>query len=116
MSVTPLGRLLRNVRQNTQELLKDMATTLEISVAQLSAIELGKRGMSAELADKLMSSYNLPINKEELSHLIDTSQGVYKEHFDNATEKQRDAFVMFARKYKELPESELDDWLDLLQK
>ncbi|NPD43831.1 helix-turn-helix transcriptional regulator [Providencia stuartii] len=102
------------MRQTANELLKDMAEKLGISVAQLSAIELGKRNMSAELADKLLASYNLSIDKNQLSILIDTSQQVYKENFGEATEKQRDAFVMFARKYKEMSDSELDNLISKL--
>ncbi|HHZ8355045.1 TPA: helix-turn-helix domain-containing protein [Morganella morganii] len=116
MSVTPLGRLLRNVRKSTHELLKDMASALDISVAQLSAIELGKRGMSPDVAEKLLAAYDVPVNREQLSILIDSSQQVYKEDFKDATEKQRDAFVLFARKYKELPETELNTILEKLQK
>ncbi|QGX87831.1 helix-turn-helix domain-containing protein [Escherichia coli] len=46
MQVTALGRFLRKIRIDKDQILKDMAEKLGVSVAQLSAIELGKRSIS----------------------------------------------------------------------
>lgn len=46
MKITQLGKFLRKIRIDCNQILMDMATELNISVAQLSAIELGKRAVS----------------------------------------------------------------------
>lgn len=117
MRVTALGKFLRKVRIDKNEILKDMAEHLNVSVAQLSAIELGKRSVSQEFVDNFMLAYaDTVISKEDFQCLVDLSQPVHKEDLQNASEKQRELFVTFARKYKELPESEADVWLETLKK
>lgn len=117
MKVTALGKFLRKVRIDKNEILKDMAENLRVSVAQLSAIELGKRSVSAEFIDNFMGTYaDTVLSREDFQCLVDLSQPVHKEDFHNASEKQRELFVTFARKYKELPESEANVWLETLKK
>ncbi|MCM7396634.1 helix-turn-helix transcriptional regulator [Enterobacter cloacae] len=117
MRITALGKFLRKVRIDKNELLKDMAENLKVSVAQLSAIELGKRSISAEFIDNFMSAYaDTVLSKEDFQCLVDVSQPVHKEDFHDASDKQRELFVTFARKYKELPESEANIWLETLKK
>lgn len=117
MKVTALGKFLRKVRIDKGEILKDMAEHLKVSVAQLSAIELGKRSVSSEFIDNFIAHYSDCIfSKEDFQRLVDISQPIHKEDFENASDKQRELFVTFARKYKELPESEANVWLENLKK
>ncbi|EAB9845812.1 helix-turn-helix domain-containing protein [Salmonella enterica] len=117
MQVTALGRFLRKVRIDKDQILKDMAEKLGVSVAQLSAIELGKRSVSADFVDNFMNIYaDTVISRDDFQCLVDVSQPVHKEDFKNASDKHRELFVTFARKYKELPESEANDWLEKIKK
>ena len=43
--LTALGRFLRKIRIDRNELLKDMADKLEVSASFLSAVENGKKSM-----------------------------------------------------------------------
>ncbi|HDN9019355.1 TPA: helix-turn-helix transcriptional regulator [Aeromonas salmonicida] len=111
-SVTPLGRFLRKVRIDEHELLKDMAAKLNISVAQLSAIELGKRSTSPEIVEKIVEQYSSYTKNEDINKIIEMSQPAHK--IDSGdTDIQRELLVTFARKYVELSDS---DAVDLLEK
>ncbi|MGX9361785.1 hypothetical protein C7420_101837 [Pantoea ananatis] len=117
MRVTALGKFLRKIRIDKNEILKDMAENLKVSVAMLSAIELGKRSISEEFVDNFMAAYpDTVISKDDIQCLVDVSQPTHKEDFQDTSEKHRELFVTFARKYKELPESEANVWLEKIKR
>lgn len=115
MNVTQLGRFLRKVRIDRGQRLNDMAEEMQMSVAQLSAIELGKRSISAKVKQRLITFYTQYCSgEEEVGRLVDVSQPSFKEDFDNADDFQRELFVSFARAYKAIPEEQARQWLDEL--
>ena len=59
---TRLGKLLRKIRIDRDEYMKNMAERLGITSAYLSAIENGKRNMGNALLEKLAEVYSLPDN------------------------------------------------------
>lgn len=115
MNITQLGRYLRKVRIDRNMILMDMAEELGISIAQLSAIELGKRSVSQDMSEKLITLYASHCSgEEEMQRLIDISQPSFKEDFGNTPELQRELFVSFARAYKAMPDEEAQSWLTTL--
>jgi transcriptional regulator with XRE-family HTH domain len=56
---TELGKELRNIRLEHNELLLDMATKLHMGSAALSSIEHGKIAISEEFLTKISKIYNL---------------------------------------------------------
>ncbi|WP_447876507.1 helix-turn-helix domain-containing protein [Serratia fonticola] len=115
MKITQLGKFLRKIRIDRNQILIDMATELDISVAQLSAIELGKRAISEMTKNKIISLYSSYCSgEEEVARLVDVSQPSYKEDFGGIPELQRELFISFARKYKEIPDEEALQWLQTL--
>lgn len=115
MNVTQLGRFLRKVRIDKNQKLNDMADDLEMSVAQLSAIELGKRSISAKIKQRIITFYaEFCSGEEELGRLVDVSQPTHKEDFEDASELQRELFISFARSYKAVPEDQARQWLNEL--
>ena len=115
MKITQLGKFLRKIRIDCNQILMDMATELNISVAQLSAIELGKRAVSDATKSKIIELYSsFCSGKEELERLIDMSQPSFKEDFEGIPEMRRELFISFARKYKEIPDEEAREWLQTL--
>ncbi|MFK9872711.1 helix-turn-helix domain-containing protein [Klebsiella pneumoniae] len=115
MNVTQLGRFLRKVRIDRGQRLNDMAEEMEMSVAQLSAIELGKRSISAKVKQRLITFYSAFCSgEEEVGRLVDVSQPSFKEDFEDVDDLRRDLFVSFARSYKALPEDQARQWLDEL--
>ncbi len=115
MNITQLGRFLRKVRIDRDQILHDMAEELEMSVAQLSAIELGKRSISPKVKQRIITLYScFSSGEEEVGRLVDVSQPNFKEDFANTKELQRELFVSFARKYRELPDEQAQKWLEEL--
>ncbi|HGM5963582.1 helix-turn-helix domain-containing protein [Serratia ureilytica] len=115
MKITQLGKFLRKIRIDCNQILMDMAIELNISVAQLSAIELGKRAVSDATKSKIIELYSsFCSGKEELERLIDMSQPSFKEDFEGIPEMRRELFISFARKYKEIPDEEAQEWLQTL--
>lgn len=69
--VTQLGKILRIVRINTGDSMRDMAKKLDLSVSYLSAIENGKRNVPEDFEFKILNSYDLSSeDKESLSRAI----------------------------------------------
>ena len=52
--LTEFGKFLRKIRIDRQELLRDMAGTLGVSVAYLSAVENGKRNVPVSWINKII--------------------------------------------------------------
>lgn len=71
MMLTDIGRFLRNLRLDNQELLYDMAIKLGISSAQLSSIETGKKKLRDIEFNKVVRLYGLSkLQINELEKLI----------------------------------------------
>lgn len=112
---TPLGKFLRKVRIDRDQVLYNMAEELEVSSAQLSAIELGKRSIAEKLKQRLITLYSqFASGEEEVARLVDVSQPTYKENLADTSEIKRELFISFARSYKDLSEEEAKKWLDEL--
>lgn len=112
---TPLGKFLRKVRIDRDQVLYDMAEELEVSSAQLSAIELGKRSIAEKVKQRLITLYSqFASGEEEVARLVDVSQPSYKEDLTNTSEIKRELFISFARSYRDISEDEAKKWLDEL--
>ncbi len=62
--VNQLGKILRKFRVDKELTLKDMATSLNTNPAQLCAIEISKKDIDNELAEKIVNQYGIEIIKE----------------------------------------------------
>jgi transcriptional regulator with XRE-family HTH domain len=73
--VTPFGRKLRELRAAKHRQLKDLAKTLKVSSAYLSALEHGRRGKpSPGLVQQVAAYFNLAWDQvDELKALADLS-------------------------------------------
>ncbi len=56
---TPFGKTLRKLRIDHSERLLDMAKKLDVSVAFLSSVEIGKRSVPVGLEEKIIELYAL---------------------------------------------------------
>lgn len=59
MAVTRFGKELRKLRIENDLILKNMADDLGVSVAMLSAIELGNRKIPKDMVEDIVDCYNL---------------------------------------------------------
>lgn len=107
--LSDLGKFLRKLRIDNDELLKDMAEKLSISTAMLSSVENEKRKAPLWFAQKIAEIYGLnEAERDELTYLVDTSNkrgGInIKTDFMSSGDK-RLAFA-FARKFPELDDGD----------
>lgn len=113
MAATAFGKFLRKLRVDNDLLLKDMAESMEVSTAQLSAMELGNRTIQLDLASKIANIYNVS-NVEEIEELISISQPSIKTNLKDVNEEQRKTMVMFARAFSDMSDDRLKQIQELV--
>ena len=115
--VTSLGKFLRGLRIENQEILRDMADNLEVSSAFLSAVENGKKKMPDSWYEKLANLYLLTEEQqEELKQAVMESSDVVELHIAHSACYQRDLAVSFAREFNSINEDLCKKLLNLLNK
>ena len=115
--VTVFGKELRKIRLDNDELLKDMATKLDITAAYLSSIENGKKKPTAVFANKICQEYSL--SDDAARDLMDAYYRTVEEiaiDAQNMTTKQFDMSLVLARKLNELDSDQIDSILKILNK
>lgn len=111
--LTPFGKVLRVFRVNNNELLKDMASRLDVTPAYLSAIENGKKEPTDELVARLYRAYSFtPDQKQELEEARAKTQKFIKLSFDN--DDDGDLGLLFARSLGSLSDTQRRDIRQIL--
>lgn len=113
--VTAFGKFLRKLRVEQELVLRDMAESLGVSSAQLSAMELGKRTIQPTLARKIVDTYGVA-SVEQIEQLIDVSQPSIKTDLTSGNDKQRETMIMFARAFDELSDEQIKSVQDIIMK
>ena len=107
--ITEFGKFLRSLRQSHAELLKDMAETLGVSAAFLSAVEAGKKSIPPTLVQQVIEAYRLPAQQIRDLHLAaDASQRSATIDLDGASPEARGVAVALARQFNSLSNYELE--------
>lgn len=110
-----LGRFLRILRIENQQVLKDMADILGVSSAFLSAVENGKKNMPVSWHEKLRVAYNLsPDQYDALEQAALESQKSISLNLENIPEANRQLAVSFARQFSDLDEETSNKILTIL--
>ncbi|MCM1194378.1 MAG: helix-turn-helix domain-containing protein [Firmicutes bacterium] len=105
---TAVGRFLRKLRIDNNEILADMASALSVSPAFLSAVENGKKRVPAGWSIKICDLYHL--NKQqalELDKAIAETEQSCEMNLSDVAQQNREIAVSFARKFKELDEEQI---------
>lgn len=103
--LTALGSFLRTLRDDRNELLKDMAVKLDMSPAMLSSIETGKRNISKGFAEKVAAVYGLGEEKREaLSLAIAQTKEEIAFNISGLSAADQKLAFSFARKFSDLDE------------
>ncbi len=101
-TLSPLGRFLRKLRIDRNELLKTMADKLSVSSAFLSAVEMGRKHVPEGWEQTLSDDYHLDAaQRTELSNAIAESSTSVRLDLTNFSADSRRAVVAFARKIQE---------------
>lgn len=115
--LTPYGKKVRKHRLDAGMKLIDLARKLGVSPAYLSSVETGRKNVTAALAERVGKAMNLSAAEvEELIALARESRSVTPVNLRGASERQRELAVVFARRFSELNEKEIDEVLGLLSK
>lgn len=106
--ITEFGKFLRSLRQSHAELLKNMAETLDVSAAFLSAVEAGKKSIPPTLVQQIIEAYKLPAKQvSELRDAVDASQRSATIDLTDASPAARGVAVALARQFNSLSGDEL---------
>ena len=115
--LTALGKALRILRLNNNEILKDMADKLNITSAYLSAIENGKREPTQKFMNALFLNYDL--TDEEKTRLNDayyTTIDSIRINLSDQTPEKKDLSLVFARKFDGLSDAQIQDLIKILNR
>lgn len=105
--ITTLGKFLRKLRIDRNEILKDMADKLEVTVSFLSAVENGKKKMPSEWNPKICDLYKLDKNqKKDFSEAIATSEEKIEMNIKELP-FGKDFAVSFARELPKMNEQQI---------
>lgn len=101
--LTAFGKFSRKLRIDKGELLKDMAEKLQVTSSYLSSVEMGKRSVPRNWAEKLQEIYCL--SEQEYVHLmnsIEVSKSEVTISLENKAFNDQEIILSFARKYDSL--------------
>lgn len=114
--LTELGKRLRMIRIEENELLKDMAIRLNITPAYLSSIENGKRVPTRKFIDKVVDTYDLLTEAvEDLMKAYYLTLEEVSIDLKQKNTKQQELGLVFARKFDELGEDKVRKLLSILK-
>ncbi|WP_375670526.1 MULTISPECIES: helix-turn-helix domain-containing protein [unclassified Bartonella] len=113
--LTPFGKILRKLRIDHSERLLDMAKKLDISVAFLSSVEIGKKSVPVGLEEKIIELYALD---QEVAEILRRESDACRKSF---TIKPSDTFRceaagMFSRLINIISQEDLELLKKLLEK
>ncbi|WP_375618614.1 MULTISPECIES: XRE family transcriptional regulator [unclassified Bartonella] len=113
--VTSFGKILRKLRIDHSERLLDMAKNLDISVAFLSSVEIGKKSVPLGMEDKIIKLYKL--DQEKASLLRKETYACRKSFTIKSSDPFRGEIIgMFVRNLENFSEQNLAELKDLLEK
>lgn len=111
------GKILRKYRIDHELLLRDMADAIGISIAFLSAVEVGKKKVPADLIGKLSSVYCL--DKETIDNLREAAALSNNEirftDIDQLGRADRETILAFAKNFESLDAAKKKKLLSLLK-
>ena len=101
--VTDFGKMIRVYRLEHGLMLKDMADKLNVPSSYLSAMEMGRKTISNEFIERLVSLF--PFTEEEkatLNKAVASSANVVKFDLRAMNANKRQMVLSFARKFETL--------------
>lgn len=115
--VTKFGKLLRKIRIDHGEILKNMADRLGVSPSFLSAVEVGRKSAPTGWSDIITDSYHL--SEEQRKELREAEQEAVvsvKIDFANSEQPQRTAAFVFARQFGSMSDETAKQVIQLLSR
>lgn len=113
--VTPFGKLIRQLRIEGEIHMKDMAKALHVSIAQLSAVEIGKRTLTDSYVKEVIKYFNkMKLNTGGLLDAADQSHKSVKIDLTGSDMASKQLVSSFARKFPTMSTAEKARFAKLL--
>lgn len=110
------GRILRKIRIDHGEILKDMAVKLKVSSAYLSAMEVGKRIVPKKIIDEIVRIYLLDGDTAtKLRIAAEENEKTIQIKIDTTTPEKRNAALVFARNFDNMDSALAEKIVKLMQ-
>lgn len=94
------GKILRKLRIDRGEIIRDMAEKIGCTASYLSAVETGKRSIPEDWAEKIIDLYNLESDAaEELRDAAMAEAKSIKIDINNLFGSKRKTAILFAREF-----------------
>ncbi len=114
--MTEYGKFIRTIRKERNENLMTMASKLNVSVAFLSALEVGKKQIPLNYAKKIQEIYNLnEYDYKELQEAIMMTNRRVLISLDNLNNDQQNVSIAFARQINTASQKTLDELRKILE-
>lgn len=108
--ITSIGKFLRKVRIDNNEILADMASKLNVSASFLSAVENGKRKIPSDWNKKISLLYGLNESQSErLDQAIAETEQCCEIDLSGVAKQNREVAVSFARKFATMDEEQIEE-------
>ena len=115
--LTEFGKLLRKIRIDNEELLRDMAAKLNVTPSYLSVVETGKRNIPEEWLDMIVRGYDLDTEEQkDLKESFFNSQNQVKFELSSMEYNDKDLVLAFAREFTNLNTKDKNKIFTILRK
>lgn len=114
--LTAFGKFCRKLRIDKGDLLKDMANSLGVSAAYLSAVEVGKRNVPEDWVSRIAEIYGLAENElSEMKEAYEQTITQIKIDLSGDSPNRRQTAMVFAREFKEFDDEGLAELLETMK-
>lgn len=115
MPINEYGIYVRALRKKNNQNLNDMAKLMGVSISFLSALEVGKKTIPLDIADRVAKIYNLTDDELiDLRNKIDLSNNRIHLSLDNMDDEHKDISLAFARTINTASQKKLEELRKLL--
>jgi transcriptional regulator with XRE-family HTH domain len=114
MPITEYGKVVREMREQAVVSLRQMADAIDYSPAFLSAVEIGDKGLTEELVDKVISFLRktAKFQNKDLAHLRAAADRTRREvDVSRLKGAGREAVAVFARRWSDFDRQTREDFL-----
>lgn len=115
--LTEFGKILRKLRIDNGQLLKDMADTLGISPANLSSVENGKRNPQPTMVQDVIHAYHLTDEQQDdLWNAYDMARKESSINLAGTCGARQELGLTFARRFNDLSQDQIHEIMNVLKK
>ena len=114
--LSKFGQYIKTIRKKENDSLRDMAKKMDISAAFLSAMEVGRKNIPLNYAEKISDIYNLTENeKSELLEVIQETNEKVSLELSKMNESQKEITLLFARKIRNADKDLIEKLREVLE-